>query len=164
MTAAGSRFAHARKTRSLRSLGSVLRSSLLPIGDAYRIERSPDHVIAHTGQIFHAATADQHNRVLLQIVANPRNVGRHLDTIRQPHTRHFTQRGVRFLGSLRVHARTYASLLRTSLQRRAGRLIPRPLAASFHQLIKGWHSLSCCSSQLTSAHPQRGLSRCCAFS
>src|SRR5579884_4453036 len=59
-------------------LGAVLRPALLAALDAGRIERAADDVVAHARQVLHAAPADQHDRVLLQIVADAGNVGRHL--------------------------------------------------------------------------------------
>src|SRR5579871_5164996 len=53
----------------LRPLGAVLGATLLAVADASAIERAAHGVIAHTGQVLDAAAADQHHRVLLQIVA-----------------------------------------------------------------------------------------------
>src|SRR5271166_3060669 len=126
----------------LRPLGAVLRTSLHAAGNAHRIQRAANHVIAHARQILHTAPADQHNRVLLQVVAYAWNVGRHFNSIGQPHARHLAQCRVRFLRSLRVHAGANAALLRTSLQRRARRLVTGPLPALSHQLVKRRHSWS----------------------
>src|SRR5579864_3907105 len=54
---------------SLRALGAVLRAALLTLADAGAVERAAHGVIAHPWQILHAAAADQHHRVLLQVVA-----------------------------------------------------------------------------------------------
>src|SRR6266849_1030259 len=124
----------------LLALRSVLRASLLAVRYAGGVERSADHVITHARQIFHTAPADQHNRVLLQVVADARNVSRHFNPIGQPYARDFPQRRVRLLGSLGVHARTNSALLRTRLQRRTRRLVARPFAALHHELIKCRHS------------------------
>src|SRR5690348_7512333 len=53
----------------LRALGAVLRASLLALADTRTVERPAHRVIAHAGEVLHAAAADQHDRVLLQIVA-----------------------------------------------------------------------------------------------
>src|SRR5512146_3217768 len=60
----------------LRSLRAVLRPSLLAVGNANRIQGSPNHVIAHARQVLHTAATNQHDRVFLQVVADARNVGR----------------------------------------------------------------------------------------
>src|SRR4051794_18321724 len=68
----------------LRPLGAVLRPTLPPPLDAHRVERAADHVIAHTRQILHAAPADEHDRVLLQVVADAGDISRHLDAVGEP--------------------------------------------------------------------------------
>ena len=103
-------------------------------------------MITHAWQILHPAAANQHNRVLLQFVADARNVGGDFDPVGQTNTGDLAQRRVRLLRGLRVHAGTDASFLRAKLQRRTRRLVARPLPARLHQLIKCRHS--CCSSQV----------------
>ena len=44
---------------------AVLGTSLLAISDAYRIECPANDVITHSRQVLHAASTNQHNRVLL---------------------------------------------------------------------------------------------------
>src|SRR6266446_4994759 len=53
----------------LRPLGAVFGPALAAVLDALGVERTADDVIAHAGQILDAAAADEHDRVLLQIVA-----------------------------------------------------------------------------------------------
>src|SRR5216683_274396 len=67
----------------LRSLGPVFRASLLAVLDALRVEHAAQDVVAHARQVLHAAAADHHHRVLLQIVALTRNVADHLEAIGQ---------------------------------------------------------------------------------
>jgi hypothetical protein len=55
----------------LRALGAVLRPTLLAALDAHGVERAAHDVIAHAGQILDAAAADEHQRVLLQVVPTP---------------------------------------------------------------------------------------------
>src|SRR5277367_3549806 len=45
----------------LRAFCAVLRASLITTRDTGRIERSAHHVITHARQIFHAASANQHD-------------------------------------------------------------------------------------------------------
>src|SRR5579863_7373413 len=124
-----------------RALGAVLRAALLAAGHAYRIERAANHVIANAGQILHAAAADQHDGVLLQVVADARDVSGYFNAVGQAHARYLAQRRIRLLRSLGVNTGADATLLRTSLQRRAGRLVPGPLAPLRHQLIESRHSI-----------------------
>src|SRR5215468_5234896 len=154
MTAAGS---DARKMRSLGSLRSVLRSSLLPISNSDRIKRSANHVVTYTGQILYASATDQYNGVLLQVVANARDISRNLDSIRQTHARDFPQRRVRLLRGLRIHTSANSALLRTSLQSRTRRFESRRLSSGTNQLVERRHALSS-SSAILCANP-RTLSR-----
>ena len=102
----------AAKTVLLRPLRPVLRSSLLAICDAGGIERSAHYVIAHPGKVLYAASADQHNRVFLQVMADARNVRGDFNPVCQAHASHFAQGGIRLLGCLRVNTRTHATALR----------------------------------------------------
>src|SRR5271165_2206812 len=126
---------------SLRPLGPVLGAALLAVGNTHGIQRAANYVITNSGQIFHTATADEHDRVLLQVVADAGNVGRDFDTVGQPHTRDLAQRGIRLLRRLGVDAGTDTALLRTGLQRRTGRLVLRRCPALAHQLVECRHSL-----------------------
>src|SRR6185437_15814861 len=80
--------------------------------------------------------ANQHNRVLLQVVANARNIGADFNSIGQANTRHLAQCGVWLLGRLRIHAGANTAPLRASLQRRAGGLVPRRRPAFPDKLTK----------------------------
>src|SRR6185503_6388765 len=102
----------------LRSLRSVLRTALHAAGDADGVERAAHHVIPNARKILDAAAADEHERVLLQVVADARDVGRDLDAVGQAHARDLTERRVRLLRGLREDAHAHAALLRTALQRR----------------------------------------------
>src|SRR5258708_4859101 len=101
------------RRRGLGPLRSILRTSLLAVLHARGIQRSAHDVIAHSGQILHAAAAHQYDRVLLQVVADAGNISRHFDRIRQANTRHFAQCRVRFLR--RVHSRVHADAEETEL-------------------------------------------------
>src|SRR6185503_17680377 len=125
--------------RLLWSLGAVLGPSLHPALDADRVERPAHDVIADARQILDAAAADQHQRVLLQVMADAGNVGRHLDAVGQPDARHLAQRRVRLLGRLGEDADADAALLRAVLQRRALGLGDDLLAAGAYELADSRH-------------------------
>src|SRR5438552_3249253 len=125
-----------------RPLGAIFRASLLAIGNASGIERAAHHVIAHSRQIFHAAAADKHDGVLLQIVAHPGNIGSDLDAVGQAHPRHFAQRRIRLLGRLGVNPGAYPALLGTLTQRRTRRLVLGRRPPLPHQLMECRHSAS----------------------
>src|SRR5512142_2260156 len=69
------------RSGGLRLLRAVLRSRLLAVLDAGGVEAAAHHVIAHARQVLHAAAADQHHRVLLQIVALAADVADHLEAV-----------------------------------------------------------------------------------
>src|SRR5438094_9176653 len=75
----------------LLALGAVLRTALLAPPGAGRVEGTADHVVADTGEVFDASAADQDHRVLLQVVADARNVGGHLLAGGQPHPGHLAE-------------------------------------------------------------------------
>src|SRR5678815_4525444 len=81
----------------LRALRAIFRPTLFTSLNANRVERSADHVVANARQILHAAAANQHQRVFLQVVPDARNVGRHLDAVGEANARHLAERGVRLL-------------------------------------------------------------------
>src|SRR5215470_4862202 len=110
----------------LRPLGAVLRAPLLAVLHADRVERAADDVVAHTGQILHAAAADEHDRVLLQIVSDAWDVGGDLDAVGEAHARDLAQRRV--------------GLLRRLQRRRTG-LAPLLDATVLYELIGGRHRL-----------------------
>src|SRR5579872_201605 len=114
------------------ALGAIFRAALLPAGYTHRIKRATYYVITHAGEVFYTTTADEHNRVLLQVVTNAWNVSRDFNTIGQANSSNLAQRRVWLFRRLGVNARANTTLLRTPLQCGAGRLVPRPLTAITH--------------------------------
>src|ERR1700734_2147123 len=113
----------ARRRRAIcislfRPLGAVERTALPAVLDALRVEHAADNVIADARQVLHAAAAEQHDRVLLQIVALTRDVAHHLIAIGQPHFGDLSKRRVGLLWRGRIDARAYAALLGAAGQRR----------------------------------------------
>src|SRR5690242_12843270 len=90
---------------SLGPLGAVLRTGLLAVLDAGRVERAAHHVVAHAGQVLDAAAPDQHHRVLLQVVAFAADVADDLEAVGETNLGDLPQCGIRLLGSRRVHTR-----------------------------------------------------------
>src|SRR5215813_9114808 len=62
----------------LRALRAVFRTTLFATLHADGVKRSTHHVVPNARQVLHAAAANQHQRVFLQVVPDARNVGRHL--------------------------------------------------------------------------------------
>src|SRR4029079_10788359 len=101
-----------RRDGALLLVHAVLGASLLAVAHAGGVERAADHLVAHARQVLDAAAADEHDRVLLQVVALARDVGGDLHGARDAHARHLAQRRVRLLRRRRVHARAHAAALR----------------------------------------------------
>src|SRR6516225_3592745 len=78
----------------LGTLGAVFRTALAPILYTLGVERAADDMITHPWEIFHSATTDQNDRMLLQVVSLARDVARDLEPVRQAHARHLAQRGI----------------------------------------------------------------------
>src|SRR3954449_93127 len=72
-------------------LHAVLRAGLLAVADAGGVERAAHDLVAHARQVLDAAAADEHDRVLLQVVALARDVGRDLHRAGDAHARHLPQ-------------------------------------------------------------------------
>jgi len=89
---------------SLGALCAVLRAALLAIFNASGVQRATHNVIANTREIFHTTAAHQHDRVLLQVVADTWDVRGDFNGVGQADASHLAQRGVRFLRRLRVNA------------------------------------------------------------
>src|SRR3954452_1828744 len=132
-----------KTTQSLGSFCSVFGAPLLAVLHALRIEHTTQDVVAHAGQIFYAAAADHHHRMLLQIVALARDVADDLEPVGEPHLRDLTQGGVRLLRRRGVDACADAALLRALLQRRHLLLCVLRHARLADQLIDGRHRLAC---------------------
>src|ERR1019366_3804873 len=96
---------------SLRTFRAVLGARLLPAGHSSRVHCSAHNVIADTRQILDAAAADQHNRVLLEVMADSWNIGRDFDTVGEPYAGHLPQSRIRLFRRGRIHASAQASAL-----------------------------------------------------
>src|SRR3954469_1944789 len=120
-------------------LGPVFRPALPAIGHPCSVQCSANHVIANAGKVLYAAPANQHDRVLLEVVPDSGDVRRHFDSVRQPDAGDFPQRRIRLLGRGGVHTGANATFLRAAVQRRARGLPAWRLAAVTHKLVKRRH-------------------------
>src|SRR5208337_3102566 len=93
-------------------------TALLTLCYALCVKYAANDVITDARKVLNAAAANEHDRVLLQIVSFARNVARDLKAIRQTNTRNFPQSRVRRLWGCRVDARAHTALLRAFLHRR----------------------------------------------
>ena len=104
--------------------------------------RAADYVIAHSGQILDPATADQHHRVLLQVVSDARDVSVDLVAVGKPHSRDLAQRRVGLLGRSGLDLRAHAAFLRRALQGRRAHLVALLDTRLANKLIDGRHVVS----------------------
>src|SRR5690606_35879613 len=128
-----------RGISALLLLGAVAAAGLLAVLHTLGVERAADDLVAHTREVLHTTAADEHHRVLLQVVALAGDVRRDLDLAGQANTRDLAQRGVRLLRGRGVHAGAHATTLRAPLEGRGlglGDLVAATLA---DQLVDGWH-------------------------
>src|SRR5580700_10119291 len=123
-------------------LRAVAAARLLAVAHALGVEGAADHLVADPRQVAHPAAAHQHDRVLLQVVPDARDVGGDLDLAGEPDPRHLAQRGVRLLGRGRIDARADTPALRAALERRRGGLGYLVLAALADQLLDSGHRVS----------------------
>src|SRR3954452_13993943 len=123
------------------SLRAVLGAALAPVADAGSVEPAADHLVAVTREVLDAPAADEHDRVLLQVVPLARDVGADFHAVRQPHAGDLAQSRVRLLRRLRHDARAHAALLRRAAESRGLHLRLRGDPAFPDQLIDGRHSL-----------------------
>src|SRR5918995_6667740 len=65
----------------LGGLGPVFGTTLFAVLHALRVERTAHDVVAHAGQVLDASAADQHHRVLLQVVAFAADIADHLEAV-----------------------------------------------------------------------------------
>jgi hypothetical protein len=57
-----------------RPFGSILGTSLTPVRNTKGIKRTAYNMIANTRQVLYPASANQNNRMLLQVMADARDV------------------------------------------------------------------------------------------
>src|SRR5262245_25776876 len=125
---------------SLPLLHAVLGTLLLAAVDAGRVERAADDVVAHAGEVAHAAPAHEDDRVLLQVVALAGDVRGDLAPVRETDAGDLAQRRVRLLRGRRLHDEADAALLGARLQHGALGPAAHLAAALAHQLVDRRHA------------------------
>src|SRR5579859_955231 len=123
-------------------LRAVAASGLLAVTDALGVQRAADDLVADAGKVAHPPTPDQHDGVLLQVVADAWDVGGDLDVTGQPDPGHLAQRRVRLPWRGRVDARAYSPALGAGLERRRLALACLVLPALADQLLDRGHRVS----------------------
>src|SRR3954467_11443817 len=120
-------------------LGAVAAAGLLAVAHAGGVEGAADDLVADAREVLHTATADEHDRVLLQVVALTGDVGGDLHAAGEPDARDLAQRGVRLLRRVGVDASAPAAALGRALQRWCLRLCVLRLATLADQLLYRRH-------------------------
>src|SRR6476620_12196845 len=82
----------------LLGLRAVLAAALLAVAHTGGIERAADDVVLDRREVLDPTTAHEHDRVLLQVVADTRDVGRDLHLVGEANAGDLAQRRVRLLG------------------------------------------------------------------
>src|SRR5215217_4765660 len=128
-----------RGMSALLLLGAVAAASLLTTLHGLGVQSAADDLVTNTGEVLHTTAADEHDRVLLQVVTLTRDVGGDLDATAEAHAGDLAEGGVRLLRGGRVDAGADATALRGSLQGRRLGLRHLVLAALADQLVDGGH-------------------------
>src|SRR6476469_2425263 len=123
----------------LGTLGAVLGTRLPTVLDPLRVEHAAKHVIADARKVAHTAAADQHDAVLLEVVALAGDIADHFALIGQADLGHLAQRRVRLLRGRRINTSANAAFLRVLLHRRDLRLGLLRFATLADQLVNRWH-------------------------
>ena len=132
----GGRFALASGSGDL-FLRAIFGAALLASFHTGRIKNAADDMVTNAREVLDAASANQHDRVLLQVVAFSRNIRRDDDTVRKLYTSHLAQGRVRFLRGRSVDTRAHSPTLRASGKRGSCRLVLRRLSSIADELLCG---------------------------
>src|SRR3954468_18719575 len=99
-------------------LRAVAAASLLATADPLGVQRAANDLVANPRKVLHSTAAHEHDRVLLQVVADAGDVRGDLDARGEADPSHLAERGVRLLRRRRVDARADTTTLRAAFQRR----------------------------------------------
>src|SRR5690348_9070963 len=142
------------------ALGAVFGTRLLAVLHALRVEDAAKHVVADARKVAHTAAADQHDAVLLEVVALAGDVADHLALVGQADLRHLAKRRVRLLRGRCVDTGADAALLRVLLHCRDLRLGLLRFATLADQLVNRWHEAASPFSGPTKVATFVGSHRC----
>jgi len=98
------------------ALRAVARARGAALLDAAGVELAADNRVLHT-DVLHAATAQHHHRVLLEVVPLARDIGSDFHTIREPDAGDLADGGVRLSRRFSGHLGADAALKRRRIKR-----------------------------------------------
>src|SRR6266487_318562 len=140
-----------RGMSALLLLRAIAAAGLLTVPNALRVERTANDLVPDAREVLDPATTHQHDRVLLQVVADSWDVGGDLYLAGQPDPGDLAERGVRLLRRGGVDARAHATALRAALQRRSLVLGNLVLPALADELLDRGHRVSVLCARLRHA-------------
>lgn len=86
-------------------------------------------MITNSREVLDPAATNQNDRMLLEVVADSRDIGCYLNVVSEPYSSYLSQGRIRFLGSRRKNPDTNASFLGAGSQSRRFTLLPLEGAA-----------------------------------
>jgi hypothetical protein len=103
------------------------------------VQDAPDNVITDAREILDPSTSNEHNRVLLKVMADTGDVGGDLHAVGQSYAGDLSESGIRLFGGCREYPDAHPALLRAVLEC-GGRLpLLHGLSSTLDQLINGRH-------------------------
>jgi hypothetical protein len=129
----------------LRTLDTVLGSTLRTSLDAQGVVRATDNVVTHTGKVPDTTAANQHDRVFLKVVTLTADVGTDLTTVGEAHTCDLSKGGVRLLRGLGANLQADTTPLWTGIEVTNLGLRVRLPARLANELIDRRHAVSVAS-------------------
>src|SRR6476469_3088605 len=121
-------------------LCAVAAACLLTVLHTLGIEGATNDLVTDTREVLNAAATDEHNGVLLQVVANTGDVGGNFNAAVEAHTCNLTQSRVRLLRGRGVHAGANTAAHRAAVKRGSLGLLDLRRAALADQLVNRRHS------------------------
>jgi hypothetical protein len=97
-------------------------------------------MVTHTRKVFNPAATNKDHRVLLQVMANTRNIRGNLYSICQTYPCNLAESRVRLFRRGCIDPCANTPLLRAALKRRRCRLVSFVFPAHAYELINRWHS------------------------
>ncbi len=139
----------------LRTLCTVLGTSLHTLCNTLCIQCTTNDMVTNTREVLHTAASDQNNAVLLKVVTYTGNIGCYFNTVGQSYSGNLSDSGIRLLRGSSLNSRTNASLLGRILVDRSAFLgVPalqqcgslcflfRNFSSLANQLVKRWQFIA----------------------